>query len=247
MSYTYLQEQGEESSAESFADIPAYVLSSGINMPASACSQGKEMDHCHDSPYGMTLQHSMQLPTGARCKSCVVDFHARIYLRPEKVSGLQVHEVASGNIWRELLMRYDHASSSLKTHLCLWEEDLQLSSVTLPQWGLMQDGVFLEQMISGVITCARGAGYWPTPLKDTNPGGNHMKLPDAVAVKEGFRPKYYKLDGMEGRQVFTGKVNPEWAEWLMGWPMGWTNASTGLEMDKFRLWQQQHSAFCHKV
>ena len=37
-----------------------------------------------------------------------------------------------------------------------------------------------------------------------------------------------------------GRLNPEFVEWLMGWPIG----HTGLEpvaMDRFREWQQQHS------
>jgi hypothetical protein len=39
-----------------------------------------------------------------------------------------------------------------------------------------------------------------------------------------------------------GQLNPEWVEWLMGWPIGWTELKP-LEMDKFREWQQQHSPF----
>jgi hypothetical protein len=37
-----------------------------------------------------------------------------------------------------------------------------------------------------------------------------------------------------------GQLNPEWVEWLMGWPIGWTGLKP-LAMDKFHLWQQQHS------
>ena len=36
-----------------------------------------------------------------------------------------------------------------------------------------------------------------------------------------------------------GQLNPEWVEWLMGWPIGWTGLKP-LEMDKFREWQLQH-------
>jgi hypothetical protein len=36
-----------------------------------------------------------------------------------------------------------------------------------------------------------------------------------------------------------GHLNPEWAEWLMGWPIGWTDLKP-LAMDKFHEWQQQH-------
>lgn len=36
-----------------------------------------------------------------------------------------------------------------------------------------------------------------------------------------------------------GQLNPEWVEWLMGWPIGWT-ASRPLGMDKFRRWWSSH-------
>lgn len=49
MSYTYLQEQGEESLAESFADIPASVLSR-LNLTAErSCCNGNETDSCRAS------------------------------------------------------------------------------------------------------------------------------------------------------------------------------------------------------
>jgi hypothetical protein len=37
----------------------------------------------------------------------------------------------------------------------------------------------------------------------------------------------------------SGKLNPMWVEWLMGWPLGWTDLRP-LETDKYHLWQQQH-------
>jgi hypothetical protein len=36
-----------------------------------------------------------------------------------------------------------------------------------------------------------------------------------------------------------GKLNPDWVEWLMGWPLGWTDLKP-LEMDKSHCVQQQH-------
>ncbi len=36
-----------------------------------------------------------------------------------------------------------------------------------------------------------------------------------------------------------GRLNPDWVEWLMGWPIGWTDLKP-LEMDKFQLWQSMH-------
>ena len=42
--------------------------------------------------------------------------------------------------------------------------------------------------------------------------------------------------------VNTGHLNPEWLEWFMGWPMGWTELAP-LAMDKFQSWRQQHGGF----
>ena len=37
----------------------------------------------------------------------------------------------------------------------------------------------------------------------------------------------------------SGKLNPMWVEWLMGWPLGWTDLKP-LETDKSHCVQQQH-------
>lgn len=42
-----------------------------------------------------------------------------------------------------------------------------------------------------------------------------------------------------------GQLNPSWVEWLMGWPIGWTDLKP-LETDRFQQWQQQHSKFFQK-
>lgn len=39
-----------------------------------------------------------------------------------------------------------------------------------------------------------------------------------------------------------GPLNPEWTEWLMGWPMGQTDLRP-LETDKFRAWLSSHGRF----
>ena len=39
-----------------------------------------------------------------------------------------------------------------------------------------------------------------------------------------------------------GSLNPTWVEWLMGWPLGWTDLKP-LETDKFQQWQHSHGKF----
>jgi len=42
-----------------------------------------------------------------------------------------------------------------------------------------------------------------------------------------------------------GQLNPPWVEWLMGWPIGWTDLKP-LATDKFRNVQLWHSTFSQK-
>ena len=39
-----------------------------------------------------------------------------------------------------------------------------------------------------------------------------------------------------------GTLNPTWVEWLMGWPLGWTDLNP-LETDKFQQWLRSHGKF----
>jgi hypothetical protein len=49
----------------------------------------------------------------------------------------------------------------------------------------------------------------------------------------------YQIErGAEG----VGRLNPQWVEWLMGWPLGWTDLKP-LETDRFREWLLQHGGF----
>jgi hypothetical protein len=73
--------------------------------------------------------------------------------------------------------------------------------------------------------------FWPTPATRDYKG----------AVKVGKRiSKSGKIQnyGEQLPNAVGGKLNPTWVEWLMGWPLGWTDLKP-LEMDKSHFVQQQ--------
>jgi hypothetical protein len=78
---------------------------------------------------------------------CREDFRVRtspvLEVEPESLESA----VGFGKRWHELSVRFSRDTLSWKTHRCLFQEDLPQSSVTLPQWGMMLDGVCLEQLM----------------------------------------------------------------------------------------------------
>jgi len=74
------------------------------------------------------------------------------------------------------------------------------------------------------------AGLWPTPTVC----GNYNRKGASKTSGDGLATDVNQSVGSPG------PLNPEWVEWLMGWPLGWTDLKP-LEMDKFHEWQQQHS------
>lgn len=57
---------------------------------------------------------------------------------------------------------------------------------------------------------------WPTPTRITNTGG-------AALCKWGGAGSRAKLSRMVTPEELNGALNPTWVEWLMGFPLGWTD------------------------
>ena len=72
---------------------------------------------------------------------------------------------------------------------------------------------------------------WPTPTARIWKGGGRKMIRDDGKSREDMLDWLVEQNG--------GRLNPTWVEWLMGWPLGWTDLKP-LEMDKFQQWRQQH-------
>ena len=144
MSYIYLQEREEESSAESFADIPQSVLSKLNLIAERSYSNGSEMASCQDSQSGTMSAHSMGNPGAGKLTSSAAGSLAKIcHLNPQCITecrGWTGLEVDSGWSLHGSLVKYDQVLSLWKTHQISLFEDLTESLETWPKWGIMQDG-----------------------------------------------------------------------------------------------------------
>jgi hypothetical protein len=94
---------------------------------------------------------------------------------------------------------------------------------------------------------------WPTPTshmaKETNAPSEHKRntptltaqvnWPTPVADDTSHRKNKYAQGGTALSTKAGGKLNPMWVEWLMGWPLGWTDLKP-LEMGKSHCVPQPH-------
>ena len=224
----------------------------------------KMMEFSRLSQFGLTCSlltenHGEELLT-----LYLADFHARTLARQEKAQVLTVLDQACGPKWLELLVKYDLDSCSWRTHQCLFPEDLPESSVTLPKWGMTRNGHVFQHPISERPISETDYGLLPTPkASDWNKRGNvsahprnglpgvvlNFPTPTASDANKWSNQSLAERQA-KGLQVRLntavspqggngGRLNPDWVEWLMGWPIGWTDLKP-LEMDKFQLWQSMH-------
>ena len=241
MSYIYLQEQGEESSAACYSDIPQYVLSKLKNIQGKSYCSDNETESCQNFQSGTTSALLTENHGEGKSMSCVEDSHAKTLVQQEKEQALMETEAECGDTWQELSVKYDRDSCSWKTHRCLWDEDLPESSVILPRCGIARNGVCSELAISELGICVKGSGWWlPTICKNESKGAGRNRWRGSqdyrgAKMSEGLRtcredPIY---------------LTASFGEVAMGFPLTWTELQP-LETHNFRKWLRQHSEFYQK-
>lgn len=141
MSYTYLQEQGEESLADNFSGIPQSVLSKSKSMQDRSYSNDNETECCQDSQFGTTLRPSTASLGVDLSTWWLEDFPAKTSAAQVKVLASQANGLGFGLKCTEWFAKYDPDSCSWKTAQCSLFEDLTSFSVTWPKAGTMQNGV----------------------------------------------------------------------------------------------------------
>jgi len=79
--------------------------------------------------------------------------------------------------------------------------------------------------------------YFPTPRAGSKSGGG-----SGLDGGSGARKTMVERFGAEEAKALGsgGQLNPPWVEWLMGWPIGWTDLKP-LETAKFQQWPHSHS------
>lgn len=239
MSWLYSRVLVDEFLEENSTGGEPFAQSNSTSTPEMYLSHDKTTEHSRLSRYGMTLQlltedHGEGLLTWFREAS-----HARTLAAPEKDADWTESEAGYGQRWRELLVKYDPATSSWKTHRCLFQEDLIGSCLTLPRWGSMRNGELLELRTPLRFTSGRESGLWqlPTPTaqdyKRRGPNSKQQGLSNTenwvrtwptptrsdhkgssanAKIRKDGKPRNDRLDHV--LENGNGRLNPDWVEWL---------------------------------
>lgn len=261
MSWHFSRALVEEFSAATCSDGAQSAQSSASPTPQAYLCRDRMTEFSRLSRFGMTFAPLTESLGADLLTWYLADSRVKTYQLPGMVPASMASAPACGEKWRESSVRYDLDSSSWKIHLSLFPEDLHWSSAILPKWGMTRNGAVYQHPTQERPISATATGLWQTPVADDsvsrvagkwNSRGEpklsgqvlspaHWPTPLAndaqkrVAARVGAG-----LPGAVEQSNESGLLNPYWVEWLMGWPIGWTDLKP-LEMDRFREWQQQHS------
>jgi hypothetical protein len=204
------------------------------------------------SRFGMTYKPLTESLGQDLLTSYLAAFPVRTSVPQEKAQESTEPDPECGHTWPESLARYDPNTSTWRTVRSSLLEDCTEFSGTWPRWGLMLNGVSYQRQPLVPRIKETESGFWPTPTtQGLNGGSNSRKAsqsrkmwptPTAHNAKETNAPSESQRNTPTLAAQVGGSLNPMWVEWLMGWPLGWTELKP-LEMDKYQQWRQQHGGF----
>ena len=257
MSWHYLQAVEEASwEANSLAGAPGALLKL-IPTAEGYYSPDNVMEFSTHSQFGTMFEHSTAGLGGGTSTSLLGGSPVRTSVAPEKAQESQENAADCGKSLPGSFARWDQASCSWKTHQCSLLGDWEPFSETWPRWGMMQNGECWELMTPVPHIAENEFGFWPTPrCQMTRPvairaGRHRSNLETFVAEKllptptaRDWRSGKASQETMERNsrplsEVVGGLLNPTWVEWLIGWPLGWSDCAP-LGMDKYQQWLRSH-------
>ena len=257
MSWLYSRVLVEEYLVDNCLDGEPSVPLSGSSTPQAYCAPDRMKDFSRISRFGMTFKPLTESRGEELLTLYLEASRAKTSAALEKELESRVNEAECGQSSQELLARYDPSTSLWRTAQCSLLEDLEQCLETFPKWGSMRNGACYQQPMLVQTTNERESGFWPTPraqepartsvgygrgLKELIEGKTQIQrwpTPTAHDAKDsGKAPS----EGLRKSPCLAfkagGKLNPTWVEWLMGWPLGWTDLKP-LEMDKSLCVPQQ--------
>ena len=234
MSWHFLQEQEEASwEANSLDGAPSALLSL-MPTASESCSPDSGTDSCRDSRSGTMCRPSTASLGADASMSLAADFHARTSAPPARAQALKASEAGCGERWRESLAKLDPATHSWKTAQCSLFGEGYESLATLPPWGIAANGELWELATPPRLTSATECGFLPTVQKSDSKGTGKTRYVGSPQMRHGKA-----IEGLRMSLTDPQYIHPDFAEWMMGWPIGWSECLP-LATDRFQQWLRSH-------
>ena len=265
MSWLFSQELVEEYLGENFSDGEQSALSNGKHTQQAYCAPDKMTDFSRLFRFGMTYKPLTENLGQELLMLYLEDFHAKTSHPQEKAQELTENGQECGKKWQGSFAKFDLNMSMWKTHQCLLLGGLEQFLETWPDSGSMRNGECYQRQTLAHHTLEKESGLLPnginffhTPCTTGIDGGSNSRK--ALKKRKNQFPTPQASDCRDrgnlsnpsiqrrvelGKQLnlsmvvhpTSGQLNPMWVEWLMGWPIGWTDLKP-LEMDKSHFVQQ---------
>ena len=234
-------------------------------MPQAYCWPGKTTKLSSLFPSGMTFEVLTESLGAELLTWFRAGFRAKTFHLREKAPASRGSGRGCGLNLRASLARFDPGTHSWKTAQLSLLEGWESYSETWPRWGSLRSGACWERTTSKRLTSATVFGFWvPTPSASsygTNQGGgggrvgkvrpslqtmaarNIWPTPTVQDAKDNGGQSQMERNTMPLNAEVGGPLNPTWVEWLMGWPIGFTDLRP-LETAKYQAWRRSHGVCC---
>jgi len=262
MSWHFSQALVEDFSRANCSDGEQFAPLKSTNMPVAYCWHDRTTESLSLFQYGMTQAHSTEDLGGDVLAWCQAGSPAQTSASPVPcgdATDSMENVAACGGISSESSTKSSPAMCGQRTPLNLPGRDLTKSFKPFPSEGTFAAGSLSELKIADCRTSESVYGFsLPTPTsrdwKDTpgmgttrNDGKTRLdRLP--MLLFECVRSagiQWKQMAATDAQTVSVRGLNvtiagksycPELPEWLMGWPIGWSDLQP-LAMDKYQLWQ----------
>jgi len=199
---------------------------------------GKLMDSYLDSLSGTTFVHSKENLGEEKSMLSAVDFHAQTFPQQNEMQKelMEKHQ-DFGKKWQGWLAKLDLNMSLWKTAQCSLIEDSEECLQTFPRSGMTRNGLLWDVPSLGQNTKGKEFGLWGTPTTSQD-----FKPIRKLAPSEANGTHGTILVGSIGKEhphLIGRYLKPLVTEYLMGWPIGWTDLGP-QEMASRPFVQPQH-------
>jgi len=247
MSWLFSQALVEEYLGENCLDGEQSVQSNWKPIQQAYCAPDKMTNFSRLSRFGMTVAPLEESLGEELLTLYLEDFRAKICpLQTKKEMDLMEKDQECGEKWGGLLARLDPDTFLWKTPQCSLIMDSIECLETFPNWNLMQDGVLWEQTPLVPPIDGKDFGWWPTPVATDYMTGklNGIEYRNKRFIRTSLTSgTEFGAKVADAFRLITGEaLPPNFSEWMMGLPQGWTELKP-VETHKFLNVQQPLGEF----